>query len=59
MTSKLSVLVQADLHAQHVRLSITGARTDINQRAPHPLIRRARTLAPDITYIGTDPAVSN
>ncbi|MEX5257973.1 hypothetical protein [Kocuria arenosa] len=51
MTPKLSVLVQVDLHGQHVRLSITGALTETNQRALHPLIRRARALAPDIAVI--------
>ena len=46
---KLSVLVQIDLDDRGVRLVVTGCLTERNHHVLHPLIRRARTLAPPVT----------
>lgn len=51
MHHKPSVLVQVDLDGRHIRLAVSGCVTELNHRALCPLVRRARTLAPDIAVV--------
>lgn len=51
MHHKPSVLVQVDLDGRHIRLVVSGCVTELNHRALCPLVRRARTLAPDIAVV--------
>lgn len=44
MKHTMSVLVQVDLDATHVRILVTGCLTEANQHVLHPVIGRARTL---------------
>ncbi|WP_139318534.1 hypothetical protein [Kocuria sp. CNJ-770] len=44
MKHTMSVLVQVDLDATHVRVLVTGCLTEANQHVLHPVIGRARTL---------------
>jgi hypothetical protein len=45
---KLSVTVQVALDGQKVRISAGGCLTRLSQSGLHPLIRRARGLAPGV-----------
>ncbi|MFI7494718.1 hypothetical protein ACH9D2_08360 [Kocuria sp. M4R2S49] len=51
MHHKPSVLVQVDLDGRHIRLVVSGCVTELNHRALCPLVRRARTLTPDIAVV--------
>ena len=51
MHHKPSVLVQVDLDGRHIRLVVSGCVTELNHRALCPLVRRARTLAPDLAVV--------
>lgn len=53
MQRKISVLVEVDLDSRHVRVNATGALTEVNQQALHPVLRRARTTLPGAT-VGVD-----
>lgn len=44
---KISVLTHIDVDGAYVHLVVTGHLTEVNQQGLHPLIRQARTLAPD------------
>lgn len=46
MQRKISVLVEVDLDGRYVRVSVTGALTEVNQQALYPVLRRARTTLP-------------
>ena len=44
---KISVLADIDVDGAYVHLVVTGHLTEANQQGLHPLIRQARTLAPN------------
>lgn len=43
---KLSAVVQVDPDGRYVRVDVTGALTEVNQQALHPVLQRARTALP-------------
>ncbi|MGX5358225.1 hypothetical protein [Kocuria sp. KH4] len=51
MEPKIAVVVQVDLDGRQVRIVVTGAVTEINQRGLRPLIGRARRLVPGIRVV--------
>lgn len=51
MEPKIAVVVQVDLDGRQVRIVVTGAVTEINQRGLCPLIGRARRLVPGIRVV--------